>query len=191
MSNITNLSRIDVASMARAAGAAQGDQAAFGVDTGAGGGLSRLAAESCVSGGLHGVSWRLQAEMRAGTGSSPQPWLRTEAEAVLPMVCQRCLEPVESLLVVDRWFRFVADEATASAEDDVSEEDVLVLEPRMDVGALIEDELLMAMPLVPMHGECPVPVPMVVADPDFEDAEPSRPHPFANLTQAKVPRSLG
>ena len=67
---------------------------------------------------------------------------------------------VDELLEVDRWFRFVADEATAELEDDDSEEDVLALEPRPDIAQLVEDELLMAMPLVPMHETCPVAVPM-------------------------------
>ena len=31
------------------------------------------------------------------------------------MTCQRCLTTVELPLQVDRWFRFVADEATAEA----------------------------------------------------------------------------
>jgi hypothetical protein len=31
--------------------------------------------------------------------------------------------------VVDRWFRFVADEPTATAQDEICEEDILVLAP--------------------------------------------------------------
>jgi len=52
-------------------------------------------------------------------------------------------------LLVDRDFRFVPDEATAMAEDDEAEEDLLVLSGEFDLLALVEDELLMDLPLVP------------------------------------------
>jgi uncharacterized protein len=81
---------------------------------------------------------------------------------------------------VDRWFRFVADEATADAEDEESEEDVLVMEPRFDLHSLIEDELLLALPLIPMHDVCPEPVRMSAGELP-EPAETEKPHPFAAL----------
>jgi uncharacterized protein len=52
---------------------------------------------------------------------------------------------------------------------------------------LVEDELLMALPLVPMHEICPEPVVMGVADegvPQGEDAPP-RKNPFAELARLK------
>ncbi|MFC3217232.1 hypothetical protein [Comamonas sp. JC664] len=59
------------------------------------------------------------------------------------------------------------DEATAAALDDESEEDVLVLAPQIDALELIEDELLMALPMVPMHEVCPVDVKAGVRHPGF------------------------
>ncbi len=56
---------------------------------------------------------------------------------------------------VDRSFRFVADEDTAAALDDEAEEDVLALSRSFDLLALVEDELLMALPVVPRHEVCP------------------------------------
>jgi uncharacterized metal-binding protein YceD (DUF177 family) len=73
------------------------------------------------------------------------------------MECQRCLTPVDVPLAVERSFRFVADEATAEALDDESEEDLLALSREFDLRELIEDELLMALPVVPRHDECPRP----------------------------------
>ena len=89
------------------------------------------------------------------------------------------------VLPVDRWFRFVPDEEAAAAEDDLSEEDVLALEPKMDLCTLLEDELLMAIPLVPMHEECPVPVTLEAVDVDFFEVASEKPHPFAALKQMK------
>ncbi len=53
-------------------------------------------------------------------------------------------------------FRFVKDEATAQAQDEVSDElDHLVHHKHFELLDLIEDELLMALPLVSLHEFCP------------------------------------
>jgi uncharacterized protein len=105
------------------------------------------------------------------------------AETALPLVCQRCMGPVETRLSVDRWFRFAVDEYTAAAEDDASEEDVLVVSREFDLRALIEDELLMSLPVAPRHEECPEPVRLSAVDEGFEDAQAERPNPFAALAR--------
>jgi uncharacterized protein len=181
MADTFNLSRLDVATLARSSGMLQSGRASGAESDVRGYAMERLAAEACVPDGLAAVYWQLHAELRDDASGAPQPWLLVDAGAQLKLVCQRCLEPVSVPLLVNRWFRFVADEDTASAEDDVSDEDVLVLESRFDATTLIEDELIMAIPLVPMHGECPVSVPMSVVDPGFVEAESERPHPFAGL----------
>ncbi len=134
------------------------------------------------------VNWHADGSMRTDSqGAAPAIWLHLEAKAVVPLQCQRCLGAVGTVLEVDRWFRFVADEATAEAQDDESEEDVLVLEPVMSLYTLLEDELLMALPLVPMHETCPVPVVMHASTlgiaPDADDNPPV--HPFAALAKLK------
>jgi uncharacterized protein len=112
--------------------------------------------------------------------------MRLRAALDLPVGCQRCLGPVVVPLEVDRWFRFVADESKAEAEDDQSEEDVLALEPKPDLLALIEDELLMAMPLVPMHDVCPQPLLLSAGTVNGDEAASEvRPNPFATLSRFK------
>jgi uncharacterized protein len=134
------------------------------------------------------VLWSAEGEMRSGqSGGAPQAWLHLRAEACVPLTCQRCLGPVQTPIEVDRWFRFVADEATAEAQDDDSEEDLLALEPRPSLIEIIEDELIMSLPLVPVHERCPQPLP----DGGGSQAEgdqgsgSERPHPFAGLAKLK------
>ena len=74
------------------------------------------------------------------------------------MLCQRCLDVVETEISVEREFRFVATEAEAEQEDEESEEDILVNDANFNLHNLIEDELLMALPMVPMHDECEPPI---------------------------------
>ncbi len=134
------------------------------------------------------VRWHAQGEMRASaSGGSPDVWLHLEASALVPLTCQRCLAPVDTPLAVDRWFRFVADEAAAEAQDDDCEEDLLALEPRPNLLDVLEDELLMELPLVPMHDTCPTSVALgssAPADGIDQDASPRR-NPFAELAKLK------
>jgi len=137
------------------------------------------------SGELAHVSWGIQAKLVPVSGGDPQIWMYLEAEVDLPMQCQRCMGPVKLAVKANAAFRFVSDEATAEAEDDESEEDLLVLAPELNVLELIEDELIMSAPLVPKHEKCPNLVPMSAVDEAFEEALEARPKPFAALAQLK------
>lgn len=175
--------RLDVRSFAQASGQMSADAplARF----------SRLVEELSEASGpemLAGVQWQAEGSLRTDSqGAAPAVWLHLQAKAVVPLQCQRCLGSVDTSLDIDRWFRFVADEATAEAQDDESEEDVLVLEPVMSLFALLEDELLMSLPIVPMHETCPVSVVMQASDPGVgpEEGDPRAPHPFAALARLK------
>jgi uncharacterized protein len=144
----------------------------------------RLLAETQGRGGESLVTWSVSSELRNPLHVAPQVWLHLKAGTTLSLTCQRCLGPVDVPVSVDRLFRFVSDEETAAAEDDQSEEDVLALSRSFDVPALVEDELLMEMPLAPRHETCP-PVHVVVEDEGFEGSSARHENPFAVLGQLK------
>lgn len=131
------------------------------------------------------VDWRATGELRERLGGVGQVWLHLLANAQFPVVCQRCLQPMDVPLAVDRWFRFVADEATAQAQDDESEEDLLVLSREFALHELIEDELLLDMPLVPRHEHCPVAVKMSAGEEEIEPEPARASNPFAALADFK------
>ena len=147
--------------------------------------MQRLAQESV---GLQPdlmVNWQAVAELRAGSTGHRDIWLHLMADTRLPLTCQRCMGVVQSPLQVDRWYRFVANEDIAMAEDDASEEDLLVLTPQFDLLTVLEDELLMALPLVPMHDACPeLPAFSAGAIQVPGDTE-GKPNPFAALAKLK------
>ena len=68
------------------------------------------------------------------------------------------------------------------------------MEPQFDLLAVLEDELLMALPLVPMHEDCPTPVVLstgetgLLHEDEAGDAVPAaeKPNPFAVLAQLKT-----
>ncbi|MDP2818811.1 MAG: YceD family protein [Polaromonas sp.] len=153
--------------------------------------MERLAQE------IHGsapdliVNWRATGELRARTGADDDVWVHLEAKTSLPLTCQRCMGAVATSLKIDQWYRFVADEDIAMAEDDASEEDLLVMAPQFDLLAVVEDELLMALPLVPMHETCPVSPVFSAGEAELappDGAAQVKPHPFAALAQLKKPK---
>lgn len=147
---------------------------------------SRLAVEQhgdTLSAGA--VVWQLQGRTVPQSGGADQIWLDLRASVQLPMQCQRCLTPVLETVDAERSFRFVADEATAAALDDEAEEDILVISRDFDALALVEDELILSLPLVPLHELCPEVVPMSAVDPEFEEAA-ERPNPFGVLAGLKM-----
>ena len=147
--------------------------------------MERLAQESVVLQPDLMVNWQAVAELRAGSTGEMDIWLHLRADTCLPLTCQRCMGVVQRPLLVDQWYRFVATEDIAMAEDDASEEDLLVLTPQFDLLAVLEDELLMALPLVAMHDECPELPAFSAGTIDVLGEIESKPNPFAVLVQLK------
>lgn len=145
------------------------------------GALDRLAEGELPGSTDTSVAWAAQFAQRPVPGAAPQRWLHLRAAAQIRRECQRCLQAVALPLAVDRLLRFVDDEATAAALDADSEDDVLVASRQFDLQALVEDELLLATPLVPMHEACPDPLPGAAVEADEEP----RATPFAALAALK------
>ena len=86
-------------------------------------------------------------------------------------------------LEAERRIYFVEGEAAAAALDAETDDDVLALAPSLDVAELIEDELLLSLPLVPRHDNCPEPLPRPFVDVE-PHADPAD-SPFAALAALK------
>ena len=147
--------------------------------------FARLMEETQGQGLETRLTYSARGELRHAGEPGQQVWLHLAAQAVLPLTCQRCLGPVNMPVPIERSFRFVANEALAAELDEEAEEDVLVSSREFNVLELLEDELLMALPVVPKHDVCPVPVQLEVADADFVDAPDEKPNPFSVLEQLK------
>lgn len=70
--------------------------------------------------------------------------------ARLTLTCQRCLEEMVLPVDVESRLAFVASTA-AGAEVPASREPVLAADGHVSLATLIEEELLLALPLAPMH----------------------------------------
>ena len=100
------------------------------------------------------VAWRAAGSMQPVRGGAAQCRLDLDVSAAVRLECQRCLQPMVVPLRVERRFHFVHGEDEAARLDEQMEDDVLALTPRLDLRTLIEDELLLALPLVPRHEAC-------------------------------------
>ena len=165
-------------------------------------GLSRLASAASPEADLAHlppVRWQVTGRPVPQRVGEPELWLDLDAEAELDMECQRCLHPVRERLTVSRSIRFARDESEAARLDADSDDDVLAVSRQFHLLELVEDELIMAQPIVPRHDECPsdvaslmqddteTPVPGGVAaeGPQAESAQQDKPHPFAALAALK------
>lgn len=131
------------------------------------------------------VEWSADGAQRRREGSPAEVWLRLRARVRLSLQCQRCLSPLIETVECDRWLRFVAGAQQAESLDAESEDDVLELTRQLDLRELVEDELLLALPIVPRHAVCPQPLGLPAES--QEAADPAAPHPFAVLQALKGP----
>ena len=172
--------RLDLRSLARDAGALHGEIALES--------LARLG-QSCepalADERSPSVAWSARAELRNVAGARAQLWLHVQARAQVRLQCQRCLLPMHEALSTQRSFLFVSDEAEAARLDEELEDDVLVLPARLDLTELVEDELILALPLVPRHEVCAQP--MSADSQGSELLEPKRLSAFAVLEALRRP----
>lgn len=104
-------------------------------------------------------------------------WLDISVSGQLKLRCQRCLEMLSHPLDVTARLLLVPP-GEPWPEDEMAEDgfDAVVAEKDMALLPLIEEEVLLALPLVPRHPSCKPPAPM------HDEREPS---PFAALAQFK------
>lgn len=161
---------VDVMALCRQGATVQGQRALAA--------MARLAASLSAVPTDAVAQWSAQGSLVPVAGGQPEVWLHLRGSAQAPLQCQRCLGTLVEPLVVDRRFRFVHSEDEAARLDEECEDDVLGLPQRLDLLELLEDEFILALPLVPRHGSCPQPLPQG----DTPGADGQAPtHPFAAL----------
>jgi len=95
-----------------------------------------------------------------------KPSLHLALGGELVLRCQRCLEPVRFRLDAVRTFLLVpADQALSDPADEAEDTEQLHADPKLDVIALVEDEVILDLPMVTRHteGACVAPSPKLEA----------------------------
>jgi uncharacterized protein len=121
----------------------------------------------------------LRVALAGESDSEGYPCLRIQVAGILQLRCQRCLEKLEMPVAIDSVLRLVERELpTEGGEEelDATAPDVIVAEGELAVLSLLEDEILLSLPLAPRHKRCEMP----------SGGEKDRaPSPFAALAQLK------
>ena len=128
----------------------------------------------------------LEVSVSFARGDGPGVEVSLEVRGRYHFTCQRCLAALELARDDRARVLVVADEETARAME--SGDEVVVSAPgsAMDLAALVEDEVLLALPFAPRHppGECEMQCSAPASPPEGaagEPAEPERENPFAVL----------
>jgi uncharacterized protein len=109
---------------------------------------------------LVAASGQINYSLSGVRGERGQPRLRLEVSGVLPLICQRCLGAVEEKLAIDSLLELVSEDAEPTQEELENDAlDFLPVAATLDVKALVEDEILLALPVAPCHGICDLPSP--------------------------------
>lgn len=128
------------------------------------------------------VQWAVQGEK----STSGLFFLVVRISTCLQLECQRCLGPVAWPVEVNTRLQLVsasvleADEHEQDSSQDLVER--IANSHRLDVQALIEDELILSLPYVPMHKVCPSTAKHATSEPGSDEKRPS---PFAALDKLK------
>jgi uncharacterized protein len=140
-------------------------------------GLDELARIDALNRGER-LDWRLV----GSTDERNRPFLDLEVKGAVELVCQRCLQPVVVAVDVLARFLVATDDAEADAVPlDEDAFDVVVGNREFDVVQLIEDEVILWLPLVPKHDRCPQPP----ASQTVAPLRSERSSPFAVLGKMK------
>lgn len=118
--------------------------------------------EACCGPMAEPLVWRAVGYLESTPGTSRalrRHWLDLEVRAYPALRCNRCLEIFHGPLESRRRFLVATDEESAEQLDEPQQDDfdVIADASHFNLLALLEDELLLALPIVPMHVHCTLP----------------------------------
>lgn len=143
--------------------------------------LPRLA--SLLASAEGSIRWSVRGWRDERPEGGHDDFLELSFSATLQPACVRCLEPIAVAVADTRCYRLVDSEAEAERLDpDDDDYDVLAGGARFDIDALVEDEVILALPPMPRHEHCEPARPFVDEAPAVEE-EPER--PFAALQRLR------
>ena len=122
---------------------------------------------------LRSTAGTLHYELRGVPEEQGRPVLRLKVEGSLQLACQRCLGALEFPLKLEVTLQLAAtQEEMDAAPLEADGPDSIIAGKEMQVQALVEDEVLLAIPIAPRHEACAGGV---------ADAESRKQTPFAGL----------
>lgn len=101
---------------------------------------------------LQNSSGNIEYAVAGDVDAMARPLLRLKVSGAVQLQCQRCLDGFEHGVDIDTALRLVAPEVLETeGNEDPDEPDCVATSAALDLAALIEDEVLLALPPYPMH----------------------------------------
>ncbi len=134
--------------------------------------MPRLAEYAPAPGG------ELNCSLRGGRGEDGRLCLWLTLSGQLRLTCQRCLQALELPLQLESRLLLVPAGAAWPDEELVDDSaDAIAASAEQSLASLVEEEILLALPLAPRHESCALPV--------VDGADGRPPSPFAALVRGK------
>jgi uncharacterized protein len=108
-------------------------------------------------------------------------YLALRAEAPLTVICQRTLEPFVLPVSLDTRLGLITEERDEAGLPPGYEPLLVQEDGRVELASVIEDELLLALPLVPVNPDSTLPDDIAGPEPDEEPEQERSENPFAIL----------
>lgn len=150
-----------------------------------------LAAQSPISnfkralGGLPSQKGQLLSwSIKGRVDNAGQSFLEIRLSGYVVLTCQRCMQDFDYDIEAVNQVLVVTNEQDLDVDlDDPDALERILGSTQLNALELIEDELILCLPYVPRHAECPhLPEALIIQD---EEAEDEKPNPFAVLSQLK------
>lgn len=149
--------------------------------------LPRIAAEQAISTPTPSpVIWSIHGHSEQRLGSTkPLLSITMQLHTDIWLMCQRCLQPYRHPIAIHNRFVIVHTEEQAQTLDMENDEvDAIVGSHQFDLLDLIEEELLLALPLVPRHESCASPA-LTPSQDKTVPTKATKTSPFAILAELK------
>jgi len=140
------------------------------------------------------LNWELHSWIDELPGGSQEYRIRLTLDLSYPLECQRCLQPfLDELHIVSQFVMKGTIEEVENFPLDNDEEDALLTSHQFQLLELIEDEILLNLPLIPKHPpeKCEskmifVPGVLASSEENISDEPENKPiNPFASLKKLK------
>jgi len=144
-----------------------------------------IAAMRRLSEALAGTEGEVRFELDFGRDGFDNAYLDVRVEAPLTVICQRSLEPFVLPVHVDTRLGLIRFEREEAALPPGSEPLLVAEDGKLALADVIEDELLLALPLVPVNPDSTLPDDVVPPSPEADSGEGRSDNPFAILRELK------
>lgn len=126
------------------------------------------------------LSWSVQGSV----DTAGQEFLTITLTGFVVLTCQRCMQDFDYAIDAKNQVLVVANELELDIDaDDPDAIERILGTVQINALDLVEDELILSLPYVPRHTQCPhLPEALAIQD---EEAEDEKPNPFAVLSQLK------